>query len=101
MGRRWKWFLRPGRVAVDLVGQVVPDGNVRGRDWRPGAPDGVPDGRVTSRCDGAVVYERPERWRAAPTRNRRADRYDPRPSGERTAGQRRGSSPAEGRGSDG
>ncbi|MEU3456734.1 hypothetical protein ABZ671_24495 [Micromonospora sp. NPDC006766] len=100
MGRRWKWFLRPGDVAVDLVGQVVPDGDVPGRWRRPGAGDGVPDGVVTSRCDGAVVYERPERRRAAAARNPRAERDDPRPSGERRD-ERRGSGPAEGQGSDG
>ncbi|SCF16211.1 hypothetical protein GA0074695_3892 [Micromonospora viridifaciens] len=101
MDRRRKWFLRPGKVAVDLVGQVVPDGDVP-RRWRgPGAADGVPDGLVTSRCDGAVVYERPERWRAAPTRGQRVYRDDLRPSGERPDRQRRGSGVAEGRGSDG
>ncbi|MEU8264277.1 hypothetical protein AB0C02_27080 [Micromonospora sp. NPDC048999] len=100
MGRRWKWFLRPGDVAVDLVGQGVPDDDVPGRWRRPGAPDGVPDGLVTSRCDGAVVYEWPERRRAVPARNQHADRYDPRSSGERHD-KRRGSGPVVGRGSDG
>ncbi|MEO3777271.1 hypothetical protein ABGB16_10555 [Micromonospora sp. B11E3] len=98
MGRRWKWFLRPGRAGADLTGQVVPDGDVPGRYRRPSAPDGVPDGLATSRCDGAVVYERPARRRAAPARNERADRYDPKPPGAR---QRRADRTVEGRGSDG
>ncbi|MCW3843704.1 hypothetical protein ONA70_26735 [Micromonospora yasonensis] len=54
---------------------------------------------MTSRCDGAVVYERPERRRAAPARNHRADCYARQPSGERHD-KHRGSGPVEGRGWD-
>ncbi|MEV6692643.1 hypothetical protein AB0M35_14340 [Micromonospora sp. NPDC051196] len=60
MGRRWKWFLRPGKVAMDLTGQAIPDGDVPGRFRRLVVEDVVPELRVTSRCDGALVYERPE-----------------------------------------
>ncbi|NBE79932.1 hypothetical protein [Micromonospora rubida] len=80
MGRWWKWFLRPGKVAVDLTGQVVPDGDVSGR-WRRETVEGVvPDEVETSRCDGAIVYEWPERRRAAPGPNQRAERYRAKPS---------------------
>src|SRR5919201_3468725 len=65
MGRRWKWFLRPGSPAIDLTGQVVADGDVPGRNRRPAGEDVVLDVRMTSRCDRAVVYERPERRWAA------------------------------------
>ncbi|WP_431974785.1 hypothetical protein [Micromonospora haikouensis] len=76
MGRRWKWFLRPGKVAVDLTGQVVPDADGPGRWRRRVAEAVVPDGVETSRCDGATVYEWPERRRrAAAGPNQRADRY--------------------------
>ncbi|WP_405109799.1 hypothetical protein OG559_29205 [Micromonospora sp. NBC_01405] len=72
MGRWWKWFLRPGKV---VAGQVVPDGDVPGR-WRREAVEGVvPDEVETSRCDGAIVYEWPERRRAACGPNQRAERY--------------------------
>ena len=36
MGRRWKWFLGPGSPAIDLTGQVVPDGDAPGRYRRQG-----------------------------------------------------------------
>ena len=100
MGRRWKWFLRPGSPAIDLTGQVVPDGDVPGRNRRPAGEDVVLDVRMTSRCDRAVVYERPERRWTAPVRNHRVDRYDPQPHGERH-NKRRGRGPAEGWRSDG
>ncbi|MEU8377391.1 hypothetical protein AB0C22_30370 [Micromonospora sp. NPDC048894] len=75
MGRRWKWFLRSGTVAVDLTAQVVPDGDDPGR-WRRRTVEGVvPDGVATSRCDGATVYEWPARRRAGDVPNQRADRY--------------------------
>ncbi|MGC5031086.1 hypothetical protein [Micromonospora sp. DT229] len=70
MGRRWKWFLRAGPVALDLTGQAVPDGDVPGRFRRISVEHVVPELRVTSRCDGAEVYERPEE-RPAGSRNRR------------------------------
>ncbi|MTK03823.1 hypothetical protein [Micromonospora sp. CP22] len=76
MGRRWKWFLRPGRVALDLTGQAIPDGDVPGRFRRLAVEHVVPELRVTSRCDGALVYELPEGRLAAPGRNQRARRYD-------------------------
>ncbi|MBM7080665.1 hypothetical protein [Micromonospora humida] len=82
MGRRWKWFLRSGTVAVDLTGQVVPDGNGPGR-WRRRTVEGVvPDGVVTSRCDGALGHAR----RAGETPNQRADRYRVRVPRQRRAG---------------
>ncbi|MEV6705706.1 hypothetical protein [Micromonospora wenchangensis] len=83
MGRRWKWFLRSGTVAVDLTGQTVPDGNGPGR-WRRRTVEGVvPDGVVTSRCDGAPGHAR----RAGEMPNQRADRYRVRvPRQRRRAG---------------
>ncbi|WP_327038005.1 hypothetical protein [Micromonospora maris] len=77
MGRRWKWFLRPGKVAVDLTGQAVPDGDVPGRFRRLVVEDVVPELRVTSRCDDAVVYERPEERPVATDHGQRADDHRP------------------------
>ncbi|SCE87709.1 hypothetical protein GA0070216_102629 [Micromonospora matsumotoense] len=86
MGRRWKWFLRPGRVAVDLTGQAVPAGDAS-ECWRRETVEGVvPDGVETSRCDGAIVYERPEQRRAALGLNQRAGRYRAEPTGRQRAG---------------
>lgn len=87
MRRRWKWFLRPRKVVLDLTGQVVPDGDVPGRFRRLAVERVVPELRVTSRCDGALVYERPEeRPAASSARNQRAGRYEPDPRGERNRG---------------
>ncbi|MBX7266929.1 hypothetical protein KIF24_13415 [Micromonospora sp. Llam7] len=86
MGGRWKWFLRPGKVALDLTGQAVPDGDVPGRFRRQVIEHLVPQARVTSRCDGALVYERPEERPASPGRNQRAGRYDADRFGERNQG---------------
>jgi DivIVA domain-containing protein len=58
MQRRWRWFLQPDTASVDLIGQVAPYGDVPGRYRRPAGEGALPDGRVTSRCDGALVYER-------------------------------------------
>ncbi|RUL95183.1 hypothetical protein [Verrucosispora sp. FIM060022] len=77
MGRRWKWFLRPGKVAVDLTGQAVPDGDVPGRFRRLVVEDVVPELRVTSRCDDAVVYERPEERPVSTDHSQRADDHHP------------------------
>ncbi|MEU7979665.1 hypothetical protein AB0B63_14140 [Micromonospora sp. NPDC049081] len=86
MGRRWKWFLRAGTVAVDLTGQVVPDVGGPGR-WRRRTVEGVvPDQVETSRCDGAFGHGWPVR-RAGETPNQRADRYRPQlPRQRRRAG---------------
>ncbi|WP_420118789.1 hypothetical protein [Micromonospora sp.] len=74
MGGRWKWFLRSGTVAVDLTGQVGPDGDGPGR-WRRRMVEGVvPDGVDTSRCDGASGHGWPVRL-AGEAPNQRADRY--------------------------
>lgn len=89
MGRWWKWFWRPGKVAVDVAEQAVPDGDEPGRRRRPSAAVRVPDVVVTSRCDGAEVYQRVGRRSACVARNQRADRY------------RRGSGPIQGRSADG
>ncbi|MCX4391280.1 hypothetical protein OG777_30720 [Micromonospora peucetia] len=83
MRKRWKWFLRPGKVAVDLTGQVVPDGDMPGRCRRETVEGVVPDGVETSRCDGAIVYEWPERRWAAPGPNQRAGRYQAQASDRR------------------
>lgn len=84
---RWKWFLRPGRVVVDLTGQVVPDGDGSGRYRRRTVENVVPDGRVTSRCDGAVVYEIAEQRRAA-RGDPGTERHRPKPPGEGDRGRR-------------
>ena len=89
MGRRWKWFLRQGSAAVDLTGQVVPDGGVPGSYRWPSPPEVVSHGRVTWRCDGALVYERTVRRRMASMPNQRANCDDPQPSGEHHDLQRR------------
>jgi hypothetical protein len=87
VGRRWKWFLRPGRVAVDLAGQAVPDGDTVRCCRRRAAEGRVPDGfATTSRCDGAEVYQRPEQARAGRAGNQRVRRHD-RPT---AAGRERG-----------
>ncbi|MBQ1026510.1 hypothetical protein [Micromonospora sp. C95] len=87
MGRRWKWFLRPGEVTLDLTGQAVPDGDVPGRFRRLAVEHVVPELRVTSRCDGAEVYEVPEeRPATSSARNQRPSRYDPDRTGERNRG---------------
>lgn len=87
MGRQWKWFLRPRKVVLDLTGQAVPDGDVPGRYRRLAVEHLVPELRETSRCDGALVYERPEeRPPASPARNQRAGRYEPDRRGERNRG---------------
>ncbi|GAB3839999.1 hypothetical protein GCM10029963_07900 [Micromonospora andamanensis] len=78
MGRRWKWFLRPGPVALDLTGQAVPDGDVPGRFRRVSVEHLVPELRVTSRCDGALVYERPEERSALFEVHWRSPAEDPR-----------------------
>jgi hypothetical protein len=77
MTRRWKWFLRAREVAIDVTGQAEPDGEVPGRYRRRAVEGAVPELRVTSRCDGAVVYERPEERPAPITTNQRASRYGP------------------------
>jgi hypothetical protein len=81
-------FSRLRKVVIDLTGQAVPDGDVPGCYRRLTIEDFVPDLGVTSRCDGVVVYERPEEWRAARAANQRADRYARKPPGERNRGQR-------------
>ncbi|NYF59357.1 hypothetical protein [Micromonospora purpureochromogenes] len=79
--------MRPRKVVLDLTGQAVPDGDVPGRFRRLAVGHVVPEVRVTSRCDGALVYERPEeRPAASSARNQRAGRYEPDRRGERNRG---------------
>ncbi|MFI2712225.1 hypothetical protein ACH495_19080 [Micromonospora sp. NPDC018662] len=75
MGRWWKWFWRPGEVAVGAAEQAVPDGDVPGRRQQQSAAVRVPDVVMTSRCDGAEVYQWAGRRAACVARNQRADRY--------------------------
>jgi hypothetical protein len=86
VGGRWKWFLRARKVVIDLIGQALPDGGVPGRYRRVEIEDFAPDLPATSRCDGALVYQRPEEGPAAFAAYQRAESYDPsRPaSGTRT-----------------
>ena len=72
VGERWKWFLRPGKVALDLTGQAVPDGDMPGRFRRLAIEHVVPELQVTSRCDDTLVYELPEE-RPASVRDEPAD----------------------------
>ncbi|GAA4562778.1 hypothetical protein GCM10023176_05240 [Micromonospora coerulea] len=79
--------MRPRKVVLDLTGQEVPDGDVPGRFRRPAVEHVVPELRVTSRCDGALVYERPEeRPAASSARNQHAGRYEPDRRGKRNRG---------------
>ncbi|MEU8166950.1 hypothetical protein [Micromonospora sp. NPDC049004] len=72
---------------IDLTGQAVPDGDVPGRSRRLVVEHVVPGPRVTSRCDGGFVYERPEeRAAGSAARNQRAGRYAPDRHGERNRG---------------
>ena len=84
MARRWKWFLRARKVVIDLTGEAEQDGVVPGRSRRRAVEGVVPEVRVTSRCDGAVVYERPEERPAPITTNQRAGRYAPPVPHQRT-----------------
>ncbi|MER5454629.1 hypothetical protein ABT008_07595 [Micromonospora sp. NPDC002389] len=77
--------MRPGPVALDLTGQAVPDEDVPGRFRRVSVEHVVPELRVTSRCDGAEVYEQPEE-RPAGARNQGEGRYDDGPAGRRNRG---------------
>ena len=74
MARWWGWLRRRRRRVVGLPGPGVglPDGDVPGRLGRwAGVGDAA--GLVeTSRCDDALVYERPEERRAALADSRRA-----------------------------
>ena len=74
MGRWWKWFWRSEEVAIDAAEQGVPDGDMPGRRQQQSAAVRVPDAVLTSRCDGAEVYQRAGRS-ACVARNQRADRY--------------------------
>ncbi|MEV4808705.1 hypothetical protein [Micromonospora avicenniae] len=70
--------MRFRKVVLDLTGQVMPDGGVPGRFPRLAVEHVVQELRVTSRCDGALVYERPEeRPAASSARNQLAGRYAP------------------------
>ncbi|SCG40227.1 hypothetical protein GA0070623_0643 [Micromonospora rifamycinica] len=89
MGRWWKWFVRVGRVAADLVGKVLPEGCGAGRSLLSGRLVGVPDGPAAPRCGGAVGV----------ARNQRAGSYALLPSGGGC--RRRGSGVGEGRRADG
>jgi hypothetical protein len=90
MGRRWKWFLRTGDLAVDLVGQVAAIPGDPGRYERQTAEGFVPEVRVTSRCDGSIVYELPEPPEttreppeAFPETRQGTGRYDRKPTNQR------------------
>ncbi|GAB3808602.1 hypothetical protein [Micromonospora zhanjiangensis] len=45
MAARWKWYLRPGQVAIDLTGQAAPDEDAPGRLRRRTVEDVVPTDR--------------------------------------------------------
>jgi hypothetical protein len=70
----WGWFRRRRRRAVGLPGPGVglPDGDVPGRLGRWAGVDDAAGLVETSRCDDALVYERPEERRAALADSRRA-----------------------------
>ncbi|WP_406045101.1 hypothetical protein OG799_11895 [Micromonospora sp. NBC_00898] len=71
---------------IDLTGQALPDGDVPGRFRRLTVENLVPDGLATSPCDGAVVFEAPERRRAARAASQGAERDRPKLPGERNPG---------------
>jgi hypothetical protein len=83
VGRRWKWFLRTGDLAVDLVGQVAAFPGDPGRYERQTAEGFVPEVRVTSRCDGSLVYELPEPPEATRETRQGTGRYDRKPTNQR------------------
>ncbi|ROT31799.1 hypothetical protein [Micromonospora sp. HM5-17] len=64
----------------------MPDGDVPGQRQRWVGADDVPALVETSRCDGALVYERPEERRAALAANQRTDRYPAGPLDRRNRG---------------
>ncbi|MFC0030070.1 hypothetical protein ACFFMM_11105 [Micromonospora chaiyaphumensis] len=69
---------------LDLTGQAMPDGDLWARFRRLAVEHVVPELRMTSRCDGAVVYERSEERQAMSSPcNQRAGRYEPHRRGER------------------
>jgi hypothetical protein len=80
VGRRWKWFLRPGDVPVDLVEQVAAISGDPGRYERQTMAGFVPEVRVTSRCDGSIVYELPEQPDPTAGTRSRAGRYERKPT---------------------
>jgi hypothetical protein len=83
VARRWRWFLRAQEI-VDLTGEAVQDAKVPGQ-YRRRTVDGViPELRVRSRCDGAMVYERLEERQPPITMNQRPGRYSPPPPRRRT-----------------
>ncbi|SCF30099.1 hypothetical protein GA0070618_5008 [Micromonospora echinospora] len=75
MSSRWKWFLRPGEVVLDVVGQVCPDRGIPGRCRRRAGAQGVPD-EATGPDDGAGRAARPGARRTPLAGvNQRAGRY--------------------------
>ncbi|MFI6230872.1 hypothetical protein ACIBCR_26590 [Micromonospora echinospora] len=75
MSRLWTWFLRPGEVVLDVIGQVCPDRGTPGRCLRRAGAHGVPD-EATGPGDGAGRAERPGARREPPAGvNQRAGRY--------------------------
>lgn len=69
---RWKWFMRAGRVVIDLTGQVSR--NEPDSYGRRVVEHVVPELVETSRCDGAVVWQRTDQRRNLSRRNQRAAR---------------------------
>jgi hypothetical protein len=72
VAKRWKWYLRPGPVVIDLTGQAVPDRDAPGWFRRQTVEDVVPDDPAASGGDDALGHERPAEPRAVPAANQRA-----------------------------
>ncbi|SCL26085.1 hypothetical protein GA0074692_2082 [Micromonospora pallida] len=71
----WKWFLRPGEVVLDVVGQMCPDRGTPGRCRRRAGAHGVPD-EAAGPGDGAGRAARLGVRRTPPDGvNQRAGRY--------------------------
>jgi hypothetical protein len=83
MARRWRWFLR-AREVVDPIGEVEQDAKVPGQYRRRTVDGATPEVQVSSRCDGAMVYERLEERQPPITMNQRPGRYSPPPPHRRT-----------------
>jgi hypothetical protein len=83
VGRRWKWFLRPGVAAIDLTGQTTPNAGNPGQYQRRTVEHFVPEVRLTSRCDGSIVYQLPEQPETPRETWQGTGRYDRKPPNQR------------------
>lgn len=75
MVKRWKWFLRPGAVVLDVFGAVCPGRDDPEPGRRRAGAQGVPE-KSAGPGDGAGGAGRPGARRTPPcVVNQRAGRY--------------------------